>query len=123
VVQGLDAFTLGMRAANPKATVRVTWLQTWFDPGRETEAAQALASQGCDILANHTASPAVAQLAQRHAARGVRFLGYQSDMRAGAPDAQLASVTQHWGAFYTATARRVLDGTWRSRVAWGGLAD
>jgi len=123
VVQGLDAFTLGMRAANPKATVRVTWLQTWFDPGRETEAAQVLVSQGCDILANHTASPAVAQLAQRHAARGVRFLGYQSDMRAWAPDAQLASVTQHWGAFYTATARRVLDGTWRSRAAWGGLAD
>jgi simple sugar transport system substrate-binding protein len=123
VVQGLDAFALGMRASNPKATVKVTWLETWFDPGREAEAAQALLNQGADVLANHTASPAVAQLAQRHFARGVRFLGYQSDMRAYAPDAQLASVTQHWGGFYTAMARSVLEGRWRARAVWGGLAD
>jgi len=123
VVQGLDAFALGMRAASPRASVKVTWLETWFDPGREADAANALVIQGADVLANHTASPAVAQVAQRHATRGVRFLGYQSDMRPYAPDAQLASVTQHWGGFYTALARSVLDGTWRARAAWGGLAD
>jgi basic membrane protein A len=123
VVQGLDAFALGMRTANPKASVKVTWLGTWFDPVREAEAAQVLVDQGADILVNHTASPAVAQVAQRHAAKGVRFIGYQSDMHAYAPDAQLASVTQHWGPFYTALVRSVLDGTWRSRAAWGGLAD
>ena len=123
VVQGLDAFALGMREANPKATVKVTWLGTWFDPGREADAAQALLSQGADVLANHTASPAVAQVAQRHADKGVRFLGYQSDMRPYAPDAQLASVTQHWGSFYIATARSVLEGTWHARSAWGGLED
>ncbi|HUP08486.1 MAG TPA: BMP family ABC transporter substrate-binding protein [Caldimonas sp.] len=123
VVQGLDAFALGMRAAKPDASVKVTWLETWFDPVREAEASQGLLNQGADVLANHTASPAVAQVAQRHARDGVRFLGYQSDMRAYAPDAQLASVTQHWGAFDTALARSVLDGTWRPRAAWGGLAD
>ena len=123
VVQGIDAFTLGMRAANPKATVRLVWLNSWFDPPRETEAATSLVSQGADILVNHSASPAVAQAAERQAARGVRFLGYQSDMRAYAPDAQLASVTQHFGGFYTSTARRVLDGTWAARAFVGGLAD
>ena len=123
VVQGLNAFALGMRAANRNASVKVTWLETWFDPVREAEAAQVLLNQGADVLANHTASPAVARVAQRRAAEGVRFLGYQSDMRAYAPDAQLASVTQHWGAHVTALARSVLDGTWRPRAAWGGLAD
>jgi len=123
VVQGLDAFALGMRAANPKASVKVTWLGTWFDPVREAEAAQVLVNEGADVLLNHTASPAVAQLAQRHVAQGVRFIGYQSDMRAYALDAQLASVTQQWGPFYTALVRSVLEGTWRPRAAWGGLAD
>jgi simple sugar transport system substrate-binding protein len=123
VVQGIDAFTLGMRAANPKATVRLVWLHSWFDPARESEAATTLVSQGADILVNHSASPAVAQAAERQAARGVRFIGYQSDMRAYAPDVQLASVTQHFGGFYTATARRVLDGTWASQAFVGGLAD
>jgi simple sugar transport system substrate-binding protein len=123
VVQGIDAFTLGMRAANPKATVRLVWLNSWFDPAREAEAATTLVSQGADILVNHSASPAVAQAAERQAKRGVRFLGYQSDMRAYAPSVQLASVTQQFGGFYTATARRVLDGTWASQAFVGGLAD
>jgi simple sugar transport system substrate-binding protein len=124
VVQGLNAFALGMRAVNPKATVKVVWLNTWFDPAREAEAATVLVDQGADILANHSASPAVAEVAQRYAAsKGVRFLGYQSDMRAYAPDAQLASVTQHWGDFYTATARAVLEGRWKPAAAWGGLRD
>jgi simple sugar transport system substrate-binding protein len=124
VVQGLNAFALGMRAVNPSATVKVVWLNTWFDPAREAEAARALVNQGADILANHSASPAVAEVAQRYAAsKGVRFLGYQSDMRTYAPDAQLASVTHHWGDFYTATARAVLEGRWKPAAVWGGLRD
>jgi simple sugar transport system substrate-binding protein len=80
-------------------------------------------SQGADILVNHSASPAVARAAERQASRGVRFLGYQSDMRAYAPDVQLASVTQHFGGFYTASARRVIDGSWVSEAFVGGLVD
>lgn len=124
VVQGLNAFTLGMRAVNPDAKVKVVWLDSWFDPAREAEAATALVDHGADILVNHSASPAVAEVAQRYAAsKGVRFLGYQSDMRAYAPDAQLASVTQHWGRFYTATARAVLEGRWKPEAVRGGLRD
>jgi hypothetical protein len=55
VLQGINAFTLGMRAANPKASVKVVWLDTWFDPAREREAANALVNQGADILTNHSA--------------------------------------------------------------------
>ena len=122
VVQGINAFTLGMLEANPKAQVRVLWLNTWFDPAREREAAQALVNQGADVLTNHSGSPAVAQTAQANfKARGVRVIAYQSDMRAFAPDAQLAAVTHHWGGYYTQVARAMLAGTWRPQAVWGGI--
>ena len=120
VVQGINAFALGMRVANPRAQVRVSWLNTWFDPARERDAALALVAQGADVLTNHSASPAVAQAAEE---RGVKLLAYQSDMRAFAPNAQLAAVTHHWGGYYTRVARSVLDGTWRAQPVWDGLKD
>ena len=123
VVQGINAFALGMRAANPKATVRVVWLDTWFDPAKERDAAQALIDQGADVLTHHSASPAVAQAAQASfRSRGVRVVSYPSDMRAFAPDAQLAAIVHRWGGFYTRIAERVIDGTWRPEPVWGGIA-
>ena len=123
VIQGINAFALGMRAANPAARVRVLWLDSWFDPGRERAAAQALIDQGADVLTNHSASTAVAQAAQASfATKGVRFIGYTSDMRAFAPDAQLGAVVHHWGAFYSQVVASVLDTTWRPAPVWGGIA-
>src|SRR6188768_3196390 len=89
VVQGINAFGLGMRAANPKAIVRVVWLNTWFDPVKERDAARSLIHQGADVLTNHSATPAVAQTAEE---LGVRVIGYTSDMRRFAPRAQLTAV-------------------------------
>jgi len=118
VVQGINAFALGMRAVNPQASVRVVWLNTWFDPARERDAALALVNQGADVLANHTASPAVATAAED---KGVRFIANQSDMRAFAPHAQLAAVVPSWGGYYTQVARDVIAGRWKPAPVWGGL--
>ena len=124
VVQGINAFTLGMREANPKAEVRVLWLNTWFDPAREREAAQTLINQGADVLTNHSGSPAVPQTAQANFKdKGVRAIAYQSDMRKFAPDAQLAAVTHHWGDYYTQVANAVLNDHWKPLPAWGGMKD
>jgi simple sugar transport system substrate-binding protein len=120
VIQGLNAFTLGMRAANPAATVKVLWLNSWFDPGREREAALTLVAQGADVLANHSGSPAVPQAAED---KGVALLAYQSDMARFAPRAQLAAVTHHWGGYYTHVAQAVLAGSWKPQPVWGGLAE
>jgi simple sugar transport system substrate-binding protein len=120
VIQGINAFTLGMRAARPGAQVRVLWLETWFDPPREREAALALIAQGADVLTNHSGSTAVAQAAQD---KGVKVVAYQSDMRRFAPDAQLTAVTHQWGPYYTQVARAVLAGTWHAQPAWGGMKD
>ena len=124
VVQGINAFTLGMRQVNPQAQVKVLWLNTWFDPAREREAAQTLVNQGADVLTNHSGSPAVPQTAQANFKdKGVRAIAYQSDMRKFAPDAQLAAVTHHWGGYYTQVASAVLAGTWKAQPAWGGMKD
>ena len=120
VVQGINAFALGMRSVNPKASVRVVWLQSWFDPSRERDAAVTLIRQGADVLTNHTASPAVALVAEE---QGVRLLANQSDMSAFAPKAQLAAVTHHWGDYYTQVARAVIAGTWRPQPVWGGMRE
>jgi basic membrane protein A and related proteins len=120
VIQGINAFALGMRAVNPRATVRVLWLDSWFDPARERDAALALAAQGADVLTNHSASPAVALAAE---AKGVLCIGYQSDMRAFAPTTQLTSVVHEWGGYYTRVAQAVLDGRWTPRPVWGGMRD
>ena len=120
VVQGINAFTLGMRAANPRAEVKLIWLNAWFDPSREREAALTLIGQGADVLTNHSGSPAVAQAAEE---KGVLLLAYQSDMARFAPKAQLAAVTHHWGAYYTQVARAVIAGSWKPQPVWGGMKD
>lgn len=120
VIQGINAFTLGMRAVNPKAQVRVIWLNNWFDPAREREAALTLINQGADVLTNHSASPAVPQAAEE---KGVKLIAYTSDMSRFAPTAQLAAVTPQWGPYYTRVARAVIDGSWKPQPVWGGLKD
>ena len=124
VVQGINAFTIGLREANPNAELRVLWLNSWFDPAREREAAQTLINQGADVLTNHSGSPAVPQTAQvNFKDKGVRTIAYQSDMRAFAPDAQLAAVTHHWGGYYTQVARAVIEGRWKAQPVWAGMKD
>lgn len=120
VIQGINAFALGLRTANPKATVKVVWLDTWFDPAREREAALTLVNQGADVLTNHSASTAVVQAAEE---RGVGVIAYQSDMRRIAPHAQLTAITHEWGGYYTRVARAVIDETWRAQPVWGGMKD
>jgi basic membrane protein A len=120
VLQGLNAFTLGMRSVNPKAQVKVVWLNTWFDPGKERDAAMSLFDQGADVISFHTASTAVMAAAQE---RGRLAIAYHSDMRKVAPDAQVLAVTHQWADYYRKRTQAVLDGTWKSGNVWGGVRD
>lgn len=120
VLQGINAFTLGMRSVRPDAQVKVVWLGAWFDPPRERDAAMSLMNQDADVLAFHTGSTAVMRAAQE---RGKLAIAYHSDMRAAAPDAQLLAVTHQWTDYYTERARAVLDGRWKSGTVWGGIRE
>jgi simple sugar transport system substrate-binding protein len=120
VLQGINAFTLGMRSVNPQATVRVLFISEWFNPPKEREAALSLLNQGAQVLAFHTGSPAVMTIAQE---RGALAVAYHSDMRKIAPDAQIVAITHQWGDYYTRRVQAVLDGTWKSGTVWGGVKD
>ena len=120
VLQGINAFTLGMRSVDPKAEVKVVWLNAWFDPTRERDAAMTLFNQNVDVVSFHTGSTAVMAAAQE---RGKMAIAYHSDMRSIAPDAQLVSVTHRWGDYYTARAKAVLEGGWKPGAVWGGVKD
>jgi basic membrane protein A and related proteins len=120
VLQGINAFTLGMRSVEPKAQVKLVWLNAWFDPGKERDAAMALMDQGADVLSFHTASTAVMAAAQE---RGKFAIAYHSDMRKVAPDAQVLAVTHQWGEYYKQRTQAVLDGTWKPVNVWGGVKE
>ena len=120
VIQGINAFTLGMRSVNPKAQLRVVFLGEWFNPPRERDAAMSLMNQGAEVLAFHTGSTAVMVAAQE---RGKLAVAYHSDMRRVAPDAQVAAVTHVWGDYYTRRVKAALDGTWSTGNVWGGVKD
>ena len=118
VLQGINAFTLGMRSVRPDAQVKVIWLNAWFDPAREREAAMTLMNQQADVLAFHTGSNAVMVAAQE---RGRWAVAYHSDMRDVGPQAQLLAVTHHWGDYYTQRVRELMQGQWVSGDVWGGV--
>jgi simple sugar transport system substrate-binding protein len=120
VVMGINAFARGMRSVNPKAELKVIWTNSWFDPGRESEASNTLISQGADVLTHHTDSTATVQAAE---AKKVYAIAYHSDMSKYGPNAQLTAVTHHWGNYYTKVAQSVIDGKWQQDNVWGGIKD
>ena len=120
VVQGINAFALGMRSVNPAAQVRVVWLGEWFNPPRERDAAMTLMNQGVEVLAFHTGSTAVMAAAQE---RGRLAVAYHSDMRKTAPDAQVLAVTHRWTDYYTRRVQAVRQGTWQTGRVWGGVRE
>src|SRR5207249_5027846 len=120
VLQGINAFTLGMRSVNPKAEVRVIWTNSWYDPGREREAADTLISQGADVLTHHTDSTAVVQAAE---AKKVYSVAYHSDMSKYGPNSELTAVTHQWGAYYTTEVQNAIEGKWKPGNVWGGIKE
>jgi basic membrane protein A and related proteins len=120
VLQGINAFTRGMRSVNPKAELKVVWVNSWFDPGREREAANTLISQGADIVTHHTDSTATVQAAEE---KGVYAFGYHSDMSKYGPKAHLTATTHVWGNYYTRVAEQLVAGTWKPGNVWGGMKE
>ncbi|AZN71813.1 BMP family ABC transporter substrate-binding protein [Georhizobium profundi] len=120
VVQGINAFMLGAQSINPDFELKVVWVNTWFDPGREADAARALIDQGVDILTQHTDSTGPMQVA---AERGIFAFGQASDMIEFGPETQLTSIIDDWGPYYVERIEAVMDGTWEQQATWDGLAE
>ena len=120
VVMGIDAFMLGAQTVNPDFKVKIIWINTWLDPGKEADAAKTLVDQGADILVQHTNSPAAMQIAEQ---RNIHAFGEAADMLKFGPHAQLASLIDNWGPYYIKEVNAVLDGTWHEHQTWAGMAE
>ena len=118
VVRGINAATMAAQSVNPDIEVQVVWVNTWYDPGKEADAAKALIAQGADIIMQHTDSPAALQAAEN---AGVMAFGQASNMAKFAPNAQLTAIEDNWAPYYVKRTQDVLDGTWESSDSWGGM--
>ena len=118
VVRGINAAYLAAKSVNPKVKFKIVWVSTWFDPGKEADAANALIDQGADVLMQHTDSPAAMQIAEK---KGIYAFGQASDMVKFGPKAQLTSIIDDWGPYYVARVKAAMDGTWKSQDTWDGI--
>ena len=118
VISGINATMLGAHTINPNIKVKIIWANSWFDPGKEADAAKALLDQGADVIMQHTDSPAAMQIASE---RGKLAFGQDSEMIKFGPKAQLTSIMDNWAPYYIARVKAELDGTWKSEDEWGGL--
>ena len=119
VVSGINAFMLGAQSVNPAVKVKIVWANTWFDPGKEADAAKALLAQGADVISQHTDSAAPLQEAEK---AGKFAFGQASDMSRFAPKAIETSIIDNWADYYIARTKMVLNNTWKSEDTWGGMA-
>ena len=118
VMREINTFYLGAKKMNPDVDLKVTWVYTWYDPGKEKDAAVAMIQQGCDIVAQHTDSPAPLQAAEE---AGVLGFGQASDQMKFAPNAQLTATIDNWGPYYIKKVGQVLDGTWETGDYFGHM--
>ena len=120
VVMGINSFVLGAQSVNPDFKLKVVWANTWFDAGKEADAAKVLIDQGVDIITQHTNSTGPMQVAEE---RGIMAFGQASDMIAAGPKTQLTAIVDTWGPYYVKRINMVLDGSWKSEMSWDGLKD
>jgi simple sugar transport system substrate-binding protein len=118
VISGINATILGAQTINPNIKVKIIWANSWFDPGKEADAAKALLDQGADVIMQHTDSPAAMQIASE---RGKLAFGQDSEMIKFGPKAQLTSIMDNWAPYYIDRVKAELDGKWASQDTWGGL--
>lgn len=124
VVRGLNIFTQAARELNPDVEVRVVWINSWFDPPAEQQAAQTLVDLGADLLAAEVNAPAVAGVAED---AGIPYVHYGVDGSPTgtgiAPNSWLSGFTFNWGPYFLAQAEAVAAGTWEPAIFYGGFKD
>jgi basic membrane protein A len=119
VVSGINAMMLGAQSVRPDMKVKIIWVNTWYDPGKEAAAARALADQGADVLTQHTDSAAATQFANE---RGIFSFGQDSDMIKFGAKSQLTAIVNNWTPYYVDRIKLALDGKWATGDVWGGLS-
>jgi simple sugar transport system substrate-binding protein len=120
VIRNINSYTMGAQSVNPKIKTKVVWVNEWFNPPKESEAATSLINAGADVLMQNTDSSAVLQTAEK---MGKRAFGWDSDMTAYGPKAHLGSAVINWGPYYVKAVGEALDGKWSTGSSWWGVKE
>ncbi len=120
VIRHTNAFTLGVQKAHPGAKVKIIWTNSWFDPAKETKAAENLKAAGADVIGQNVDSPAAGQYSEKN---GVPWVGYDSDAKKFAPHSWLTGAVYNWGPYYLKRTKAAMDGTWKTGNYYGNLKD
>ncbi|WP_062227211.1 BMP family ABC transporter substrate-binding protein [Aureimonas frigidaquae] len=120
VVMGINAFTQAARKVNPNFETQVVWVNSWYDPAKEAQAASALLDQGADVITQHTDSPGPLQEAEK---RGAIAFGQAWDMQSFAPNAHMTAIVDNWGPYYVQRVEAVLNDTWETQDVWLGMKE
>lgn len=120
VIREINTYYLGAKKMNPDVEIMITWVNTWYDPGKEAQAAEVMMADGCDMVAQHTDSPAPLQAAQ---AKGKLGFGQASDQIKFAPKAQLTATIDNWGPYYIERVGAVMNGNWTTGDYFGHMND
>ena len=120
VIREINTYYLGAKSVNPDVDIDIVWVNTWYDPGKEAQAAKVMIAEGCDMVAQHTDSPAPLQTAEK---AGVLGFGQASNQYKFAPKAQLTATIDNWSPYYIQKVQDVMDGTWKSGDYFGHMKD
>ena len=120
VIREINTYYLGAKSVNPDVDIDIIWVNTWYNPGREADAAKVMIAEGCDMVAQHTDSPAPLQTAEK---AGVFGFGQASNQYKFAPKAQLTATIDNWSPYYIQKVQDVMDGTWKSGDYFGHMKD
>ena len=118
VIREINTYYLGAKSVNPNVDIDIVWVNTWYDPGKEAEAAKVMMAQGCDMVAQHTDSPAPLQAAELEGKLG---FGQASDQIKFAPKAQLTATIDNWGPYYIKKVGQVINGNWQQEDYFGHM--
>jgi simple sugar transport system substrate-binding protein len=120
VIREINTYYLGAKSVNPDVDIDIVWVNTWYDPGKEAQAADVMIAEGCDMVAQHTDSPAPLQTAEK---AGVLGFGQASDQYKFAPKAQLTATIDNWSPYYISKVQAVIDGNWKTGDYFGHMND
>ena len=118
VIREINTYYLGAKTVNPDVDIDIVWVNTWYDPGKEAQAADVMIAEGCDMVAQHTDSPAPLQTAEK---AGVLGFGQASDQYKFAPKAQLTATIDNWSPYYISKVQAVIDGNWKTGDYFGHM--
>ena len=120
VIREINTYYLGAKKVNPKVDIDIVWVNSWYNPPKEADAAAVMIAEGCDMVAQHTDSPAPLQTAQKN---GVTGFGQASDQIRFAPKAQLTATIDNWSPYYIKKVQAVMDGNWKTGDYFGHMKD